>query len=155
MDWLTVALLLLFGLAFLVAEVIFIPGTTVVGLVGFGLLVAGIWFGYRDLGSTTGHVLLSGSAVAVGLLVYLGLRPKNINRVALTQVNHARVHDVRHPDVPPGTTGRALSALRPAGTVLFDDDRREVTTRGEFVPAGATVRVLGIEQNRIVVESVA
>ena len=156
MDWLTVSLLLLFGLAFLVAEVIFIPGTTVVGLVGFGLLIAGIWFGYRDLGSTTGHVLLSGSAVAVGLLVYLGLRPKNLNRVALTQVNHAGVHDVRPAaDIQPGTTGRTLSALRPAGTVLFDDDRREVTTRGEFVPAGATVRVLGIEHNRIVVENVA
>lgn len=154
MDWLTIALLLFFGLAFLAAEVIFIPGTTVVGLVGFGLLAAGIWFGYRDLGSSTGHVLLVGSLVVTGLLVYLGLRPKNLNRVALTQVNHARVHDVRHPDVPPGTTGRALSALRPAGTVLFQDDRREVTTRGEFVSAGAEVRVLSIEQNRIVVEQI-
>lgn len=154
MDWLTIALLLLFGLAFLAAEVIFIPGTTVVGLVGFGLLAAGIWFGYRDLGSSTGHVLLVSSLVVTGLLVYLGLRPKNLNRVALTQVNHARVHDVRHPDVLPGTLGRTLSALRPAGTVLFQDDRREVTTRGEFVAAGSAVRVLSIEQNRIVVEQV-
>lgn len=155
MDWLTIALLLLFGLLFLVAEVIFIPGTTVVGLVGFGLLAAGIWFSYRDLGTTTGHILLGSSTVAIGVLVYLGLRPKALNRVALTNVNHARVHDVRHPDVQPGTTGRALSALRPAGTVLFDDDRREVTTRGEFVPAGSQVRVLAIEHNRIVVEGVA
>nr|WP_188557770.1 NfeD family protein [Hymenobacter glacieicola] len=155
MDWLTIALLLVFGLLFLVAEVIFIPGTTVVGLVGFGLLAAGIWFSYRDLGAPTGHILLGSSTVAIGVLVYLGLRPRAINRVALTNVNHARVHDARHPDVQPGTTGRALSALRPAGTVLFDDDRREVTTRGEFVPAGTQVRVLGIEHNRIVVEGIA
>lgn len=155
MDWLTISLLLLFGLAFLAAEVIFIPGTTVVGLVGFALLAAGIWFSYRDLGTNTGHLLLAGSAAVVAGLIYVGLRPKNLNRVALTQVNHARVLDARHPDVAPGTTGRTLSALRPAGTVLFDDDRREVTTRGEFVPAGALVRVLGIEHNRIVVEKVA
>jgi membrane-bound ClpP family serine protease len=155
MDWLTIALLLLFGLLFLAVEVIFIPGTTVVGLVGFGLLIAGIWFSYRDLGTNTGHLLLTASVVVVGLLVYVGLRPKNLNRMALTNVNHARVHDVRHPDVLPGTTGRTLSALRPAGTVLFDDDRREVTTRGEFVAAGAEVRVLAIEHNRIVVERVA
>lgn len=155
MDWLTIALLLLFGLLFLVAEVIFIPGTTVVGLVGFGLLAAGIWYGYRDLGTATGHSMLAGSAVAVGLLIYLGLRPRAINRVALTNVNHARVQDVRHPDVLPGATGRTLSALRPAGTVLFEDDRREVTTRGEFLPAGTQVRVLGIEHNRIVVEGVS
>jgi membrane-bound ClpP family serine protease len=54
--------------------------------------------------------------------------------------------------VKPGATGRALSALRPAGTALFHDDRREVVTRGEFLPVGTTVRVLGIEHNRIVVE---
>ncbi|MET4107301.1 NfeD family protein [Hymenobacter sp. UYP22] len=155
MDWLTIALLLFFGLVFLAAEVIFIPGTTVVGLVGFGLLAAGIWFGYRDLGSSTGHILLVGSLAITGALVYWGLRPKNLNRVALTQVNHTKVHDVRHPDVLPGAVGRTLSALRPAGTVLFQDDRREVTTRGEFVPAGSEVRVLGIEHNRIVVELVA
>ena len=155
MDWLTVTLLLLFGLVFLAAEVIFIPGTTVVGLVGFGLLAAGVWFAYRDLGSATGHLLLVASLAVTALLVYIGLRPKNLARVALTDVNDGHVRDARRPDVQPGTTGRTLSALRPAGTVLFDDDRREVTTRGEFVPAGTVVRVLRIEQNRIVVEGVA
>jgi membrane-bound ClpP family serine protease len=155
MDSLTIALLLLFGLLFLVAEVIFIPGTTVVGLVGFALLAAGVWFGYRDLGSNTGHILLVSSLAAIGLLVYIGLRPKNLARVALNDVHNSHVRDARLPDVQPGTTGRTLSALRPAGTVLFEENRREVTTRGEFVPAGTEVRVLRIEQNRIVVESIA
>lgn len=154
MDWLTIALLLLFGLVFLAAEIVFIPGTTVVGLVGFGLLAAGVWFAYRDLGSNTGHVLLAASAAVTGLLVYLGLRPKNLARVALTDVHNTHVRDARLPDVLPGATGRTLSALRPAGTVLFDNNRREVTTRGEFVPAGTEVRVLRIEQNRIVVERI-
>lgn len=155
MDWLTVALLLLFGLVFLAVEVIFIPGTTVVGLLGFALLAAGVWYAYRDLGSGTGHVLLASSVVVAGLLVYVGLRPKNLARVALNDVNSGHVRDARLPDVQPGATGRTLSALRPAGTVLFAENRREVTTRGEFVAAGTEVRVLRIEQNRIVVESVA
>jgi membrane-bound ClpP family serine protease len=155
MDWLTVAMLLLFGLVFLAAEVIFIPGTTIVGLVGFALLAAGVWFAYRDLGSATGHILLVSSLAAAGLMVYIGLRPKNLAKVALTDVHNSHVRDARLPDVLPGTTGRTLSALRPAGTVLFEENRREVTTRGEFVPAGTEVRVLRIEQNRIVVESLA
>lgn len=152
MDWLTVVLLLLFGLLFLVVEVLFIPGTTLVGLVGFALLVAGVWLGYRDLGTTIGHYTLIFSVVAAGLMLYVGLRPKNLHRFALTNVNDSHVRDVRRPDVQPGTTGRALSALRPAGTVLFGEDRREATTRGEFLDAGTPVRVLRIEQNRIVVE---
>ncbi|WP_458363603.1 NfeD family protein [Hymenobacter puniceus] len=154
MDWLTVAMLLLFGLLFLAAEVVFIPGTTIVGLIGFALLAAGVWFAYRDFGSSTGHILLVSSLVVTGVLVYIGLKPKNMARVALTDVNNSHVRDARLPDVQPGAIGRTLSALRPAGTVLFEENRREVTTRGEFVPAGAEVRVLRIEQNRIVVESV-
>jgi membrane-bound ClpP family serine protease len=152
MDWLTVALLLLFGLLFLIVEVLFIPGTTLVGLVGFALLVAGVWLGYRDLGTTAGHYALVVSVVAAGIMLYIGLRPKNLHRFALTNVNDSQVRDVRRPDVQPGTTGRALSALRPAGNVLFGEVRREATTRGEFLDAGTPVRVLRIEQNRIVVE---
>lgn len=154
MDWITIAALLLFGLLFIVAEILIIPGTTLVGLVGFALLVAGIWLGYRDLGTTTGHLTLALAAVLVGIVVYIGFRPKNMAKMALTTVNQTRVRDVREPDVLPGAVGRALSALRPAGTALFAEDRREVVTRGEFLPVGTSVRVLGIEQNRIVVEAI-
>ena len=155
MDWISVALLLLFGLVFLIAEVLFIPGTTVVGLVGFALLAAGIWFGYRDLGTSAGHITLATALVLAVIVLYIGLRPKNLARLALTDVHAGHVRAARLPDVQPGATGRALSALRPSGTVLFNEHRREVVTRGEFVPTGAEVRVLRIEQNRIVVEAVS
>jgi membrane-bound ClpP family serine protease len=152
MDWLLVAVLLIFGALFVAVEILLIPGTTLVGLVGFILLTVGIWLGYRDLGSTTGHVMLASVVALVAVVVWIGLRPKNINRFALTDKNTYHVHDVRRPDeVFPGQVGQALSAMRPAGTVLFGQERREATTRGEFVAAGAAVRVLGIEQNRIVV----
>ena len=151
MSWLTIALLLLFGLLFVAAEVIFIPGTTVVGFMGFALLVVGIWLGYRDLGTPVGHYALVGVVLLAGLIVYVGLRPKNLARVALTSVNDTSVHDARRPDVAPGTVGQTLSALRPAGTALFGTERREVVTRGEFVATGSEVRVPVIEQNRIVV----
>ena len=149
---LTVALLLLFGLLFLAAEVSFIPGTTVVGFAGFALLAGGVWLGYHDLGTPTGHYALAGAAALAGLVLYLGLRPKNLARAALHSISEGSVRDARRSDVAVGTAGRALSALRPAGTVLFGEERREAVTRGEFVEAGRTVRVLGIEQNRIVVE---
>ena len=151
MPWLTIALLLLFGLLFVAVEVIFIPGTTLVGFVGFVLLVVGVWMGYRDFGAPVGHYALLTVAVLASLIVYAGLRPKNLAKVALNTVNNATVRDVRRADVALGTVGRTLSALRPAGTALFGEERREVVTRGEFVASGSDVRVLGIEQNRIVV----
>ncbi|AYA38085.1 hypothetical protein D3Y59_14180 [Hymenobacter oligotrophus] len=152
MDWFLIVVLLVFGAAFLAAEVLLIPGTTIVGLAGFILLTVGIWLSYRDLGSTTGHIILGASLVLTVVVVWYGLRPQSVNKFALTERNTARVDDVRRAaGVEPGQVGRALSAMRPAGTVLFGDERREATTRGEFLAAGAAVRVLGIEQNRIVV----
>ena len=135
MPWLTIALLLLFGLLFVAVEVIFIPGTTLVGFVGFALLVVGVWMGYRDFGAPVGHYALLTVAVLASLIVYVGLRPKNLAKVALNTVNNA-------------------DRVRPAGTALFGEERREVVTRGEFVASGSDVRVLGIEQNRIVVSAV-
>jgi membrane-bound ClpP family serine protease len=155
MTWLSILFLLLFGLLFLAAEVVFIPGTTLVGFIGFVLLAVGIWYGYHDLGTAQGHVALASVAAVTGLILYFGLKPKNMARVALNDVNDASVQDARWPDVAPGTPGRALSALRPSGMVLFGAERREVVTRGEFLAAGTDVRVLGIEQNRIVVEAAA
>ena len=152
MTWLTIVMLLLFGLLFLAAEVIFIPGTTLVGFVGLGLLAVGVWLGYRDLDTPVAHLALAGVTLVAGLIVYVGLRPKNLSKVALMDVNNTSVYDARRPDMLPGTVGRTLSALRPAGTVLFGSERREAVTRGEFVAAGTAVRVLAIEQNRIVVE---
>ncbi|GAA4347759.1 hypothetical protein GCM10023185_03040 [Hymenobacter saemangeumensis] len=154
MPWLTIVMLLLFGLLFLAAEVIFIPGTTIVGIVGFGLLVVGVWLGYRDLDTPMAHIALLSVVALTGLIVYIGLRPRNLAKVALLDVNDASVYDARRPDMLPGTLGRSLSALRPSGTVLFGEERREVVTRGEFVAAGTEVQVLGIEQNRIVVAPV-
>ena len=148
---LTIVLLLLFGLLFLAAEFILIPGTTVVGFVGFAMLAAGLWFSYRDLDTLVALMLLGAVVGVSAFIIYVGLRPKNLDKVALTEVNNATVRDVRRADVLPNTLGLTLSALRPAGTALFGEERREVSTRGEFVAAGSPIKVLSIEQNRIIV----
>jgi membrane-bound serine protease (ClpP class) len=53
----------------------------------------------------------------------------------------------------PGTTGRALSTLRPGGTGDFGGAPLEVTTEGVFLEAGTPIRVLRVEGNQIVVEA--
>jgi membrane-bound serine protease (ClpP class) len=47
--------------------------------------------------------------------------------------------------------GTAITPLRPAGKAQINDRRVDVVTRGEAVDAGAKIRVLLIEGNRIVV----
>ena len=51
-----------------------------------------------------------------------------------------------------GRRGRALTSLRPSGTVEIDGRRVDVVADGEFLDAGSAVVVSGVEGGRVVVE---
>ncbi|CAG7619909.1 nodulation protein NfeD [Paenibacillus allorhizosphaerae] len=51
-----------------------------------------------------------------------------------------------------GMTGRALTPLRPSGTALFGEERVDVVTSGDFIPAGRDVVVVQSEGTRVVVK---
>ena len=51
-----------------------------------------------------------------------------------------------------GDTGRAISALRPYGTVQFGDHRIEAMIEGGYLQSGRDVRIREIQGSRILVE---
>jgi membrane-bound serine protease (ClpP class) len=53
-----------------------------------------------------------------------------------------------------GQTGVAISELRPVGTAEFGGERVDVSTEGDFVPAGTPVTVVQAEGMRLVVRPV-
>src|SRR5438045_1136748 len=55
-EWLTVISLIFFGLALLVVEIIFVPGTTLVGVIGFVFLLIGVGMSFKYFGSEAGWV---------------------------------------------------------------------------------------------------
>ena len=70
MEWLIVIALIAFGLALIIAEIIFVPGTTLVGVLGFGFLILGTGLSFRYFGSETGWVTVGCTAVAAGVVLY-------------------------------------------------------------------------------------
>ncbi|TBL70455.1 nodulation protein NfeD [Paenibacillus thalictri] len=50
-----------------------------------------------------------------------------------------------------GQPGTAITPLRPAGTALFQGQRVDVVTNGEFIPAQTDIYVVGVEGVRVVV----
>lgn len=155
LDWITVMLLIAIGLVLIVVELIFVPGTTFVGIIGFILTAVGIWLGYSSLGSTVGHVIL-GSSVLVGVVsVFYSFRSDAWSRFALKGQINSRVNDEYKHELFKGETGLTISALRPAGTAVFRERQHEVHTSGEFVDANTQVRIIKIEQNRIIVEEIS
>ena len=61
MFWLVIVILILIGLAFLLLEILVIPGTGIAGIIGFIILGIGVWQGYVYYGTIAGHWVLAGT----------------------------------------------------------------------------------------------
>ena len=155
MEWITIISLLAFGIILLVAEIVFIPGTTLVGLCGLILMGIGIWLGFRGLSLAHGYLLLGISVLVAIVAIYFSLKTNAWQKFALTHVNHSKVNeDARH-ELQIGETGKTLSSLRPSGTGYFHGKHFEITTNGEFIPTNSEVRIIKIVHHKIIVEKVA
>jgi membrane-bound ClpP family serine protease len=151
MEWFTVITLVALGIFLLVIELIFVPGTTFVGVIGFLLAVGGIWTAYAQLGTDTGHVVLGLTVAVSAVVVFYSFQRESWSKFALKDTNDSRVN--QKPELlTEGQTGTAVSALRPSGTANFEEGHYEVHTRGEYLSAGTPIRIIRIINNKIIVE---
>ena len=71
MEWTIVVSLVAIGLLLLLVEILFVPGTTLVGLVGFIVLGIGVGFSFSYFGKETGWLTLGTTAVIAGATLYV------------------------------------------------------------------------------------
>ena len=153
-EWITVIGLILFGLALVLIEIIFIPGTTFVGLIGLSFAGFGIYFSYDYFGNSTGTaVLISFSLVSVAAFV-ISIRSGVWKRFALRKTITSKVNEGQIQALQVGEKGTSISALRPIGKAEFGDQVYEVTTSGNYLEAGLDIEITRIEKNKIIVEPV-
>jgi len=155
LEWVTVILLIVIGLVLIVIELIFIPGTTLIGILGFVLAGIGIWFGYAALGTTIGHVILGLAVLVAGVTFFYSFRGDAWNRFALKETIDSRVNQDYQHNLEVGEVGTTVSALRPQGTALFKDHQHEVQTTGAFIDPNTTIRIIKLSQHKIIVEAVS
>lgn len=160
-------LLFLLGVALIAVELFILPGFILPGLLGvvlmaFALLKAMVDRYPGDPVIPTLPMLqlpLTNLAIALGLTVVATLvlarflpRSPLAGALVLDAVNPTEL-PIPAAAPPPGTLGRALSVLRPSGTADFGRGPMEVTTDGDFIQPGTTLRITRVEGNRIVVEA--
>lgn len=151
-EWIIVVLLVLFGLALVIVEVIFIPGTTFVGVIGFVSMIIGVILSFGYFGAETGWFTLAGSTAASGIILYLALRTNVWRRFAINTSIDSKMNEVEQVKFKVGLEGIALSALRPIGKGEFGGEVTEVRTNGEYVEAGTSIRIVKVTTNQVIVE---
>jgi membrane-bound serine protease (ClpP class) len=157
MEPLTVAyLLIVLGLALLVAE-LFIPSGGILFLASTLCILGGVAMAFIYGGSSTGMatllcVFVVVPAVATAML-YLWPRTPMAKRLILRDRDETVAQSPVNLELEGlrGRYGRALSDLRPAGTVEFDGRRIDTISEGPMVPAGAWVRCVDVRAGTVVV----
>ena len=156
-------LLVALGLVLLALEIFVIPGFGITGVLGILALVGGLALSLIGAGATGGLLLWAVGRVALSLLIAIGaslvlLRllphlPYGRSLVLATDLD-ARAGYASAPESDLkwiGKRGTAATPLRPAGIALFDGERVDVVSRGEYIAADAPIEVVRVDGNRIVV----
>jgi membrane-bound ClpP family serine protease len=153
-EWLAVILLIVFGLGFIVAEIIFVPGTTLLGLFGLIFTIAGIIISYVSFGSGIGTIVLALS-ILVGLAVTIySLKSGVWEKFALKGAIESKVNEGEKEGLQVGEEGITVSSLRPMGKGEFNEKIYEVTTLGNYLTADTKIRIVSIKNNKIIVEPI-
>ena len=72
--WIIIISLLAIGLSLIIVELVFIPGTTVVGFLGLIFTIVGIVVSYRHFGNDIGFYILIGTGVTTLVALFFSFR---------------------------------------------------------------------------------
>ncbi|MNN58499.1 hypothetical protein D3C81_1735480 [compost metagenome] len=147
-------MLFVIGIILLVIE-IFVPGFGIWAIIGIICLMSGVIMAAYDSSAAAlslgiGFIL---AMVLAGFVIY-AFRKRGIwNKFILKDELKTELGYVSQPvkEYLLGKTGKAMTSLRPAGTAVFDGERVDVVTAGEFIQQGQLVKVVLVEGGRIVV----
>lgn len=152
--WLAIAALILAGVVLIIVEVVFIPGTTVVGLLGLAFTVIGVVVSYSEFGREGGSYVLLGTGLFLAGALYYSFRKGAWKKFSLKTSIDSRVNEGANADLKVGMEGVAVSALRPMGTAEFEGKMVEVKTSGDYLAAGTAVKIVHVQPNDILVEPI-
>ena len=163
--------LFVLGVILLLVEIFVIPGFGIAGIAGLMLvlgsltagLIGNVGLDLPDRSSVTSAVgTMAVTLVLLVIMVYSLARylpsTKRMNGLILApELSSAEGYVATDTDVTLlGAIGKALTPLRPSGTMQIDETRErvDVITAGEYIPSGAAVRVVDVRGARVEVRQV-
>jgi membrane-bound ClpP family serine protease len=145
-------LLAVAGLLLIVIEIVFIPGTTIVGIFGGILSAYSVVKAYTDFGVETGHVFLLVNVVAGISILIICFRSGVWSKFANKSVSDGKVMEDLDLELAIGDEGETLSDLRPIGKAVFKDKTYEVQTLGALCNHPSKIIIIDISRHKIIVQ---
>ncbi len=150
--WTIIITLIAVGLLIVLLEILVIPGGGVAGVVGFGLMVTGVYLAFDRQGVTAGLLVLGATVVVNIASLVLALRSKTWDRAMLKKQIDGKVNLIDVQNIKAGDVGKTISRCAPTGKAFINNDFVEVNAGTEFIDENQAIEVVRIEGNRILVK---
>lgn len=151
MNLITILLLISAGTILILFEIFLLPGL-VVGLIGAGLCIWGIYEAFITLGTNSGWIILIITIIVNGVLAFIAYKNLHKSRFAMKEQNLGRVNEFDDFGLVEGDEGMAITDLRPEGKALFNHQLISVWTfDGGFISSNQSIKIVRISDNKIFV----
>ena len=147
-----IVLLIFFGLLFLVAELVLLPGVSIGAILALVCYGSSIYLAFRDLvaGSVVVLVILVLSLIAT----VVSLRAKTWQRFSLKQkINSSSMPTLPEQELSVGDRGTTLSRLSPMGKIEVKGRTYEAKSLGAYVDPRKEIEVVGFENFSVIVKT--
>lgn len=146
-----IVLLVFFGLLFLVAELVLLPGVSIGALLSLVCYGSSIYLAFRDYGPLTGALVVIAILVLSFVAIIFSLRAKTWQRFSLKQ--EIRSSSMPEPDkeLQIGARGTSVSRLSPMGKVAIDGRIYEAKSQDVYIDPRSEVEVVGFENFSVIV----
>jgi len=144
-----IAIIIIVGLILISTEVFLVPGSTFVGVIGLLVVGLGVYTAFESHGFRIGAGILVGSGFAIGGLTYVALKRIGSSKFTLNDAVNGKVNEFDYSHINIGDEGVTLTALRPEGNAIINDQKVIVYSKGAYVDSNQTIVVASIKHNKI------
>lgn len=145
--------LIIFGLLFLIAELILLPGVTLAAVLSLICQGSAIYIAFQDYGTGAGLIVVFVIVVLSLITTVISLRSKTWQRFALKQkIESSSMVSPVEDNVRIGDKGVTVSRLSPMGKVEINGKTYEAKSGGDYVDAKSEIEVVGFENFNVIVK---
>lgn len=149
-------ILQLIGIVVVIAEII-LPSGGILSILATGLFGYSLYVVFTSVSAAAGSVFVVADLILIPILIYFGIKFLARSPVTLrTQLSKADgvTSQSAEQNQYLGNKGRSVTDLRPSGVALFNDERIDVVTRGEYIEKQQEIVVIAVKGNQIIVKQV-
>ena len=148
---LLIVFLILWGVLFLVAELVLLPGVSVGALFAIICYGSAIYKAYADYGAVTGTVVVIAVIIVSAVATIVSLRTKTWQRLSLKQKIDSSSMEMPERSLHVGDRGTAVSRLAPMGKIEIAGRNYEAKSVDTYIDQRSPVEVVGFENFTVIV----